>query len=41
MGLYLSLPVARDKVNRDDYIGTFFLNISDVSAAGDSGKFLA
>lgn len=33
--------IARDKVNRDDYIGTFFLNVSDISAAGDSGMLLA
>ncbi len=27
----------RDKINKDDFIGTCFLSLTDISAAGDNG----
>ena len=34
----LSFFHIRDKYNADDFIGTCFINISDVSAPGDHGE---
>lgn len=28
----------RDKIGRDDYIGTTFINLSEISAPGDNGR---
>lgn len=29
--------ILRDKIGKDDYIGTTFINLSEVSAPGDNG----
>jgi len=32
------IVLLRDKIGRDDYIGTTFINLSEISAPGDNGK---
>lgn len=31
------IKIIRDKLNSDDYIGTCFINLPEVSAQGDQG----
>ena len=33
-----NLFILRDKLNKDDFIGTGFLSLTDISAAGDNGE---
>jgi len=28
----------RDKIGKDDYIGTTYINLSEISASGENGK---